>query len=92
MALHDDLASNCLAWQSGTVCLPSGRLYMLDMGEPVKILDLANALIRSRGLRPGKDIEVVFTGLRHGERLTEDLLGPGEGWRSTSHPSVKCRS
>jgi FlaA1/EpsC-like NDP-sugar epimerase len=72
-----------------TVSLPAGRLYMLDMGEPVKILDLANALIRSRGLRPGKDIEVVFTGLRQGERLAEDLLGPGEGWRSTAHASIR---
>jgi FlaA1/EpsC-like NDP-sugar epimerase len=72
-----------------TVSLPAGRLYMLDMGEPVKILDLANALIRSRGLRPGKDIEIVFTGARHGERLSEDLLGPGEGWRSTAHASIR---
>jgi FlaA1/EpsC-like NDP-sugar epimerase len=72
-----------------TVTLPSSHLYMLDMGEPVKILDLANALIRSRGLRPGKDIEVVFTERRAGERLAEDLLGPGEGWRSTAHPSVR---
>jgi FlaA1/EpsC-like NDP-sugar epimerase len=72
-----------------TVGLPPGRLYMLDMGEPVKILDMANALIRSRGLRPGKDIDVVFTGLRHGERLSEELLGPGEGWRSTEHALVR---
>jgi FlaA1/EpsC-like NDP-sugar epimerase len=62
---------------------------MLDMGEPIKILDLANALIRSRGLRPGNDIEIVFTGARHGERLSEDLLGPGEGWRSTDHASIR---
>jgi FlaA1/EpsC-like NDP-sugar epimerase len=66
-----------------------GHLYMLDMGDPIKILDLANALIRSRGLRPGKDIEVVFTGVRHGERLSEDLLGPEEGWRATTHPSIR---
>jgi len=72
-----------------TVSLPAGRLYMLDMGEPVKILDLANDLIRSRGLRPGKDIEVVFTGLRQGERLAEDLLGPGEGWRATALGSIR---
>jgi FlaA1/EpsC-like NDP-sugar epimerase len=50
---------------------------------------LANALIRSRGLRPGVDIEVVFTGVRHGERLSEDLLGPEEGWRATTHPSIR---
>ncbi len=72
-----------------TVTLPPGHLYMLDMGEPIKILDLANALIRSRGLRPAKDIEIVFTGIRHGERLAEDLLGPGEGWRSTPHASIR---
>jgi len=65
-----------------------GHLYMLDMGEPVRILDLANALIRARGLRPGKDIEVVFTGLRPGERLTEDLLAPDEGWRPSAHPAI----
>jgi FlaA1/EpsC-like NDP-sugar epimerase len=72
-----------------TLRLPSGHLYMLDMGEPVKILDLANALIRSRGLQPGKDIQIVFTGLRHGERLVEDLLGPGEGWRQTAYLSIR---
>lgn len=72
-----------------TVGMMAGHLYMLDMGEPVKILDLANALIRSRGLRPGKDIEIVFTGARQGERLAEDLLGPGEGWRSTTHASIR---
>jgi FlaA1/EpsC-like NDP-sugar epimerase len=73
----------------GTVLLQDGRLYMLDMGEPLKILDIANDLIRARGLRPGKDIEVVFTGLRHGERLSENLLGPEEGWRPTAHPSIR---
>ena len=72
-----------------TIRLPSGHLYMLDMGEPVKILDLANALIRSRGFQPGKDIQIVFTGLRHGERLVENLLGPGEGWRQTAYPSIR---
>jgi len=72
-----------------TVSLPAGRLYMLDMGEPVKILDMAKALIRARGLRPGKDIEIAFTGRRHGERLSEDLLGPGESWRSTANSSVR---
>jgi FlaA1/EpsC-like NDP-sugar epimerase len=72
-----------------TVLLPSPHLYMLDMGDPIRILDMANALIRSRGLRPGKDIEVVFTGVRHGERLSENLFGPEEGWRPTQHPSIR---
>ena len=67
----------------------ANHLYMLDMGEPNKILNLANDLIRSRGLRPGTDIEIVFTGLRAGERLTEDLLAPDEGWRPTSHAMIR---
>ena len=66
-----------------------GHLYMLDMGEPIKIERLAEALVRSRGLRPGLDIEVVYTGLRPGERLTEELLAPEEGWRPTEHPSIR---
>ncbi len=66
-----------------------GHLYMLDMGEPMKILSLAQALIRSRGLRPGEDIKIVFTGLRSGELLTEDLLSPEEGWRPTSHSAIR---
>jgi FlaA1/EpsC-like NDP-sugar epimerase len=71
-----------------TVVLPAGHLYMLDMGEPVRILDLANALIRSRGLRPEIDIQVVFTGQRPGERMSETLLGSGESWRPTQLSSV----
>jgi FlaA1/EpsC-like NDP-sugar epimerase len=65
------------------------RLYMLDMGEPIKIADLAGDLIRSRGMRPGKDIQIVYTGLRPGERLTEDLLAADEGWRPTAHPAIR---
>jgi FlaA1/EpsC-like NDP-sugar epimerase len=77
-----------LVLSSLTVSHPS-HLYMLDMGEPIKIHDLANDLIRSRGLRPGLDIKIVFTGLRPGERMTEDLLAPEEGWRPTAHPSIR---
>lgn len=66
-----------------------GHLYMLDMGEPIKILDLAHDLIRARGLRPETDIKVIVTGLRPGERLTEDLLAPDEGWRPTVHPAIR---
>jgi FlaA1/EpsC-like NDP-sugar epimerase len=69
------------------VATPS-HLYMLDMGEPINIESLARALIRSRGLRPGTDIEIVYTGLRPGDRLTEDLLAEDEGSRPTAHPSI----
>jgi FlaA1/EpsC-like NDP-sugar epimerase len=65
------------------------HLYMLDMGEPIRIFDLANDLIRSRGLRPDVDIKIVFTGLRPGERMTEELLAPDEGWRPTGHPAIR---
>lgn len=65
-----------------------GRLYMLDMGEPISILNLANSLIRSRGLRPEIDIELMFTGLRPGERLTEDLVLEGEGPLPTQHAAI----
>ena len=67
----------------------TGHLYMLDMGEPIRILDLANDLIRSRGLRPDVDIKIVFTGLRPGERMSEELLAPDEGWRPTEHPTIR---
>jgi FlaA1/EpsC-like NDP-sugar epimerase len=66
-----------------------GHLYMLDMGEPIKIYDLAQDLIRARGMRPDEDIKIVITGLRPGERLTEELLAPEEGWRPTDHPSIR---
>jgi O-antigen biosynthesis protein WbqV len=62
---------------------------MLDMGEAIRIFDLANDLIRSRGLRPEVDIKIVFTGLRPGERMTEELLAPDEGWRPTNHPAIR---
>jgi FlaA1/EpsC-like NDP-sugar epimerase len=65
-----------------------GHVYMLDMGEPINIASLAQDLIRSRGLRPGEDIKLVFTGLRPGERLTEELLAADEGVRPTVNPAI----
>lgn len=65
-----------------------GHVYMLDMGKPIKIGSLAEDLIRSRGLRPGEDIKLVYTGLRPGERLTEELLAPDEGVRPTVNPAI----
>jgi FlaA1/EpsC-like NDP-sugar epimerase len=70
-----------------TVAKP-GHVYMLDMGEPMKIVSLAEALVRARGLRPGFDIKMVYTGLRPGERLHEELLASDEGSRPTDHPAI----
>jgi FlaA1/EpsC-like NDP-sugar epimerase len=65
-----------------------GHVYMLDMGKPINIATLAQDLIRSRGLRPGEDIKLVYTGLRPGERLTEELLAADEGVRPTVNPAI----
>lgn len=65
-----------------------GEVFVLDMGEPVKILDLAQDLIRLSGFEPGKDIEIVFTGMRPGEKLYEELLTAEEGLTSTKHNRI----
>lgn len=66
----------------------NGELYVLDMGKPVKILDLAENMIRMSGLEPGKDIEIVETGLRPGEKMYEELLVKGEELGKTSNEKI----
>lgn len=67
----------------------AGGIYVLDMGEPVKILDLAHQMIRLAGLRPDKDVEIVFSGMRAGEKLSEQLFHAGEPMVATEHPSLR---
>ena len=65
-----------------------GEIYLLDMGEPVKILHLAEELIRLSGKVPYEDIDIVFTGLRPGEKLYEELLLEEEGIKPTTHEKI----
>jgi FlaA1/EpsC-like NDP-sugar epimerase len=65
-----------------------GEIFVLDMGEPVRILDLAHDMIRLSGMRVGHDIEVKVVGLRPGEKLFEELYDAGESHQRTTHPKI----
>lgn len=65
-----------------------GEIFVLDMGKPVKILDLAQDLIKFSGLRPGQDVEIKFIGLRPGEKLYEELLTEAEGLTKTVYEKI----
>ncbi|GIV70493.1 nucleoside-diphosphate sugar epimerase/dehydratase [Caldilinea sp.] len=65
-----------------------GEVFLLDMGEPVRIVDMATDLIRLSGLEVGRDIEITYTGLRPGEKLYEELFVPGEKYERTLHKKI----
>lgn len=65
-----------------------GEVFMLDMGEPVKISELAGDLIRMSGLEVGRDIDIQYTGIRPGEKLFEELVIEGEDYRRTAHNKI----
>jgi FlaA1/EpsC-like NDP-sugar epimerase len=65
-----------------------GDIFLLDMGQQIRIEDLARRLIRLRGLRPGIDIPIVYIGSRPGEKVSEELLNDGEICEATSHPHI----
>ena len=76
-----------LVIQAGSIA-KGGEIFILDMGQPVKILDLATNLIKLSGLEPGKDIKINYSGLRPGEKLYEELLMAEEGIIDTQHEKI----
>ncbi|MDQ3222702.1 MAG: polysaccharide biosynthesis protein [Gemmatimonadota bacterium] len=80
-----------LVLQAGSLPETAGAIAMLEMGEPVRILDLAEKLIRCSGQVPGKDIGIVFTGLRPGEKLTEEQVSALEETVPTSNEKIHIR-
>jgi FlaA1/EpsC-like NDP-sugar epimerase len=77
-----------LVLQAGALAR-NGSTYLLDMGQPVRIVTLAEDMIRLSGLRPYEDIDIVFTGKRPGEKMHEELLIEAEDALPTSHPHVR---
>jgi len=77
-----------LVLEAGTMGT-GGEIFIFDMGEPVKITDLALKMIKLAGLQPDRDIKIVFTGLRPGEKLYEELLNDGENTMPTYHEKIK---
>ena len=78
----------CQLIMQAAVMGEGGEIYVLEMGEPVRIRDLAEQMIRLAGRVPGEDIEIVYTGLRPGEKLREELFHEEEGLAPTSHPKI----
>jgi O-antigen biosynthesis protein WbqV len=72
----------------GTRTSQAGKIYVLDMGEPVKILDLARRMILLSGKRPDDDVKIVFTGMRPGEKLFEEILHGAEPTMPTEYPGI----
>ena len=71
-----------------SVYAAGGEIFVLDMGKPVKIYDLAQKIIRYKGLEPGKDIQIKITGLRPGEKLYEEMLMEEEGLKETPNKLI----
>src|SRR6185312_14912800 len=84
MTIHEAAS---LIMQAGAIGR-GGEIFVLDMGEPVRIRDLAEKLIQLSGLRPYQDIQIVYTGLRPGEKMHEELFYTREELQGTTHPKL----
>lgn len=80
-----------LVLEAGTMG-EGGEIFVFDMGEPVKIVDLANRMISLAGLEAGKDIQIKFSGLRPGEKLYEEVLSAQETTLPTPHEKIRVAS
>lgn len=80
-----------LVLQAGSIG-SGGEIYVFDMGEPVKLYDMAIQMIKLSGLKPDKEIKIVFTGLRPGEKLFEELLNDDENTLPTHHSKIRVAS
>lgn len=78
----------CLLVMQAGAMGQGGEVFVLDMGKPVKILDLAREMIRLSGFEPDKDIAIIFTGIRPGEKLFEEILTAQEGVAATQHQKI----
>jgi len=78
----------CLLVMQAGAMGKGGEVFVLDMGEPIKILDLAHEMIKLSGYEPNKDIPIVFTGVRPGEKLLEEILNPEEGVIATKNKKI----
>lgn len=84
MTIHEAVS---LIIQAGAIG-QGQEVFLLDMGEPIKIVNLARDLITLSGFEPDKEIKITYTGLREGEKLYEELLTSGEGTGATFHKEI----
>ncbi|MBW2411750.1 MAG: polysaccharide biosynthesis protein [Deltaproteobacteria bacterium] len=82
------IPESCMLTLQAAAMGNGGEIFLLDMGTPIKILDMAHDLIRLSGLEPDVDIKIAFIGLRPGEKLCEELITEGEGIVATSHENI----
>ena len=82
------ISEACLLVLQASSMGEGGEVFVLDMGKPVKIVDLAKELIKLSGFEPDKDIAIVFTGVRPGEKLFEEILTAEEGTVATQNKKI----